>query len=358
MIGLALVTLVATLAAGITQTFRGAVNDLFVADYAITAQNNFSPIPIAVSRAASKAPGVTAAGSVRTGDALVFGKAGFIDRRHARRRGRDRHRSGRLARSDVLSSLGADGAFVDNDYAKKHNLSVGIAVPGHVRHRGDAHVRRQGNLRPTDRWLAVRLRHDLGATWDAENPQPKDLYAFFKMQGGASRRQSGRARDDGEAVPERQGADPRRSSSTTRSRVSRRCSTSSTSCWRCRSLVSLFGIVNTLVLTVFERTREIGMLRAIGMTRRQVRRMIRYESVITALIGAVDRDRARRRARRALLIAVLDFVVFAVPCRAGRSSSRSRQSWSGSSRRSSRRGARQAQPAGSPALRVTEAGAR
>ena len=52
-------------------------------------------------------------------------------------------------------------------------------------------------------------------------------------------------------------------------------------------IVSLFGIVNTLVLTVFERTREIGMLRAIGMTRRQVRRMIRHESVITALIGAV-----------------------------------------------------------------------
>jgi putative ABC transport system permease protein len=51
-------------------------------------------------------------------------------------------------------------------------------------------------------------------------------------------------------------------------------------------VVSLFGIVNTLVLTVFERTRELGMLRAVGMSRRQVRRMIRHESVITALIGA------------------------------------------------------------------------
>ena len=51
-------------------------------------------------------------------------------------------------------------------------------------------------------------------------------------------------------------------------------------------IVSLFGMVNTLVLSVFERTREIGMLRAIGMKRRQVRRMIRQESVITALIGA------------------------------------------------------------------------
>jgi putative ABC transport system permease protein len=51
-------------------------------------------------------------------------------------------------------------------------------------------------------------------------------------------------------------------------------------------LVSLFGIVNTLILTIHERTREIGMLRAIGMTRRQTRRMIRNESIITALIGA------------------------------------------------------------------------
>jgi ABC-type antimicrobial peptide transport system permease subunit len=51
-------------------------------------------------------------------------------------------------------------------------------------------------------------------------------------------------------------------------------------------IVSLFGIVNTLVLSVFERTRELGMLRAVGMTRRQTRRMIRHESVVTALIGA------------------------------------------------------------------------
>ena len=51
-------------------------------------------------------------------------------------------------------------------------------------------------------------------------------------------------------------------------------------------IISLFGMINTLVLAMFERTRELGMLRAIGMSRRQLRRMIRHESIVTALIGA------------------------------------------------------------------------
>ena len=52
-------------------------------------------------------------------------------------------------------------------------------------------------------------------------------------------------------------------------------------------IVSLFGIVNTLVLSIHERTRELGMMRAIGTSRRQVRQIVRYESLITALIGGV-----------------------------------------------------------------------
>ena len=63
-------------------------------------------------------------------------------------------------------------------------------------------------------------------------------------------------------------------------------------------VVSLFGMINTLVLSTFERTRELGMLRAVGMTRRQVRRMVRHESVITALIGAALGLPDRRRACR------------------------------------------------------------
>ncbi len=52
-------------------------------------------------------------------------------------------------------------------------------------------------------------------------------------------------------------------------------------------IVSLFGIVNTLILSIYERTHELGMMRAIGTSRRQIRQMIRYESVITSLIGGI-----------------------------------------------------------------------
>jgi hypothetical protein len=51
-------------------------------------------------------------------------------------------------------------------------------------------------------------------------------------------------------------------------------------------IIAALGIVNTLALSVIERTREIGLLRAVGMSRRQLRRMVRYESVVIAVFGA------------------------------------------------------------------------
>ena len=52
-------------------------------------------------------------------------------------------------------------------------------------------------------------------------------------------------------------------------------------------IIALFGITNTLSLSIYERTREIGLLRAVGMTRPQTRRMIRWESIMVAVIGAI-----------------------------------------------------------------------
>jgi putative ABC transport system permease protein len=53
-------------------------------------------------------------------------------------------------------------------------------------------------------------------------------------------------------------------------------------------LIAAFGIANTLSLSIYERTRELGLVRAVGGTRRQIRATVRWESVITALLGAVQ----------------------------------------------------------------------
>jgi putative ABC transport system permease protein len=52
-------------------------------------------------------------------------------------------------------------------------------------------------------------------------------------------------------------------------------------------IIAVLGIANTLALSVFERTRELGLLRAVGMSRRQTRRMVRWEAAIVSLFGAV-----------------------------------------------------------------------
>src|SRR5215207_10009182 len=120
MIGLALVTLVAVLAQGITSTFRNAVDELWGgAHYAVTAQNNFSPIPVDAAEAAARVPGVEAVGNVRTGDAKAFGGRIFataVNPATAKIFTIDWKEGDR----SVLSTLGPTGAFVDSGYADKH----------------------------------------------------------------------------------------------------------------------------------------------------------------------------------------------------------------------------------------------
>ena len=149
------------------------------------------------------------------------------------------------------------------------------------------------------------------ATFDREYDSPKNLYTFILMQGGVTDANT-KALDDALADF------PNAKAQTREEFVDNQISGLNNILnilyvlLALSVIVSLFGIVNTLVLTVFERTRELGMMRAIGMTRRQVRRMIRHESVITALIGGVL-GIALGIVLAVLLIARVDFIEFSLP---------------------------------------------
>jgi ABC-type antimicrobial peptide transport system permease subunit len=310
MIGLALVTLVATLAAGITSTFRGAVDELFTSDYAITAQNNFSPIPIDAAAAAAKAPGVQAIASTRTAEARIYDSTEFITAVDAD--------AGKVLTLDwkegsqaVLGELGADGAFVDDAYADDHDLRIGSPITVQVPSGKKLELVVKGIFEPPAGGSPFGRVTFSSETFDREYNSPRNLYTFIQMRGDVTEANT-------RALENALADFPNAKAQTREQFVDNQISGLNDILnilyvlLALSVIVSLFGIVNTLVLTVFERTRELGMLRAIGMTRRQVRRMIRHESVITALIGGVL-GIVLGIVLAALLIARVDFIEFAVP---------------------------------------------
>jgi putative ABC transport system permease protein len=310
MIGLALVTLVATLAAGITSTFRDAVDDVFTSDYAITAQNNFTPIPTDAGRAAADARGVEAIASTRTGEARVFDKTEFVTAAEPDT-GQVITLEWKAGSQEVFRQLGDDGAFVDDGYADEHDLRIGSPVTVITPSGKRLSLSIRGIFDPPtggSPFGAVTFSSEL---FDREYQSPRNLYTFIQMRGGTTDENT-RALEA--ALKEFPNAKAQTRDQFVDNQINglNQVLNILYVLLALSVIVSLFGIVNTLVLTVFERTRELGMLRAIGMTRRQVRRMIRHESVITALIGGVL-GIILGIVLGALLIARVDFIEFSLP---------------------------------------------
>jgi putative ABC transport system permease protein len=311
MIGLALVTLVSLLAAGITSTFRDAVDELWgQAEYAITAENNFSPIPIEAAETVAKLDSVEAVGSVRTGEARVFDETIFATA-VTPETSTIFTMEWKEGSQQVLATLGDDGAFVDDGYADDHALAVGSPVEVTFATGERKRFIVKGIFDPPAGGSPFGPVTISAATWDRFNERPRNLYSFVRMRGGQT--------DANLATLQRTLADfPNAKAQTREDFVDNQISGLSAILnilyvlLALSVVVSLFGIINTLVLTVFERTREIGMLRAIGMTRRQVRRMIRQESVITALIGGAL-GIVLGIVLAALLIARVEFIDFSLP---------------------------------------------
>jgi putative ABC transport system permease protein len=310
MIGLALVTLVAVLAAGITTSFRGAVEKIWNADYAITAQNNFSPIPPAAADAAAKSSGVVEVANVRVGDVKAFGKTFFATAVNPSASSiflLDWTQGSQ----ETLATLGADGAFTDKGYAKTHKLVIGSPVKLMFTDGTQKTFHIKGIFDPPAGGSPFGKVTISQAAWDRYNTTPRNLYTFIRMSGGESPANLKTLKAALEPYPIAKVA-------TRKQFIDNQISGLQSTLnilyvlLALSVIVSLFGIVNTLVLTVYERTREIGMLRAVGMTRRQVRRMIRHESVITALIGGLL-GIVLGIVLGALLVSRVSFIQFSLP---------------------------------------------
>jgi ABC-type antimicrobial peptide transport system permease subunit len=260
------------------------VNALFRGDYALTATDNFSPFSTASEKAIAKVPGVTAVSGVRAGKGKAFGHQ--LDVTGVEPNVGDviamKWKEGGPA---TAASLGPDGAFVLEDYAKSHHLHAGSRLTLLTPSGRSLRLVVRGVFKPPKGGSPFASISISASRFDALYENPENLYAFANVQGGVSSAMTARLERALQSYPEAKVA--------TRAQFVKNQEQGLDMLLNLlyvllslSVVVSLFGIVNTLVLTVFERTRELGMLRAVGMSRRQVRRMIRHESVITALIGA------------------------------------------------------------------------
>jgi putative ABC transport system permease protein len=287
MIGVALVVFVAIFAAGIKATIDEGLDNQVRAAGIVTHQNGFNPIPDGVVEELEKVDGVAAVSPVRleTGKLVSDGKTIQVSGVDPATAGEALSLDWAQGSNAALSQLGDGDMVVSQDFADAHDVGVGDEV-AFVTPRGkqvsyrvsaiyDANVQMLGQVALTD---AALVRD-----WES-----KDVFFALVVSSPGT---------DAEAL---KGAEeqalkgfPTAKPQTIQDFKDDQYADIDTLVGivylllALSVIVALLGVVNTLALSVHERTRELGMLRAVGMSRRQVRQMIRGESVITAGIGAV-----------------------------------------------------------------------
>ncbi len=289
MIGVALVTFVAVFAAAISRSFDDALDRQFAGDLIVLNTDGFSPIPPAVSDQVTDVEGVAVVSPFTAAIGRVEGVSGEVQLD-----GIDPDSVAEVANIDfqeggeaALAELNSGGALVEQGFAEGNDIAVGdqlsVTAPDGGEHTFTVAgtVDDQAGLVVQD--VAVsgeRLRADFDARLDLATLVSFDEGVDFDATRDQVDEQLGSAFPNTETRSQQQLKDDQREQI-------QQLLVLIYALLGLSVIVSLFGVVNTLVLTIHERTRELGMLRAIGTSKRQVRQMVRYESVITALIGAI-----------------------------------------------------------------------
>jgi putative ABC transport system permease protein len=291
MIGVALVAFVAIFAAGLRGSIEKSVDNTFPAgDLIVVNQDGFEPISEEVAVSLRDVSGVQEVAGVRFASAKVKGRSGTspvigIDTGSATRLYKAEWKEGSAA---TFSELGSDGVVVDANSGVGKGRKIGdrlvlttptgeqvtYVIKG-LLDAGDFSLLGGGIVIPND-----RLTRDFNVRGDA--------FVFVDFASGADPRTT-RAEIDRTLAARFPNAE-----SQTRQEFKDDQNAQLDPLLiliyvmlALSVLVSIFGIVNTLALSTYERTRELGMMRAIGTSRRQIRSIVRQEAVITSLIGAV-----------------------------------------------------------------------
>ncbi len=286
MIGLALVAFVLVFAAGLKSSIAKVVDENFAGGIVIQNTDGFSPIPAGAAVAAAKVPGVSSVATIRSAKAKVVGdgtanvaaptpnieEAVQIDWKQAGPR--------------ALRRLKDGEAIVSDSFAASHGLELGDAfrlltqtgdrprftVAGEFDDKAGV----LGSVAITQRALA----REFGQTQDQMD------FVLTAPGADAAKVQQLLAAGAKAAFPTTEVLDQQELKEDREEAINGLVILVFV-LLALAVLISLFGVANTLSLSIHERTRELGMVRAIGMSRRQVRTMIRYEAVVTALIGAI-----------------------------------------------------------------------
>jgi putative ABC transport system permease protein len=290
MIGVALVAFVTVFAAGLKSTVAQVVDENFAGGLVIQNSDGFSPIPNGAAKAAEQVPGVELVATIRGAQAKVVenGSPGPTAQVNAPSSniGETVAIEWKQGGPSTLRDLTDGEAIVSDDFAAAQGLEVGDSFQLLTQTRARPRFRVVGEF---DSKLGVFGKVLVTqAVMARDFRQTQDLIDFVEVEEGADAGQVQALLTKGVEVafPIAEVLNQQELKESREDQINQLVMLVY-ALLVFAILISLFGIVNTLALSIHERTRELGMLRAIGMSRRQVRTMIRYEAVITALIGAL-----------------------------------------------------------------------
>ena len=280
MIGLGLVAMVAILASSLKASFNAALEETLKADLTLTT-TTFTPFSPEVADLVRAVPEVEAVSEVRQSGFRFDGRSAFMS-------GVDPQTIDEVALVELdagrLESLGHGSVLVHRDVAEGQGLGIGDPVTLSFPAGGDREFV-VGGILADDRLLGEWVISV--STYEQVFTEQLDAFVLVKGAGGVTPSALQGAVE--QAVTDYPNVEVQDQASFREKQAGfiDQLLGLVTALLALAILIAVFGIVNTLGLSIYERTRELGLLRAVGMTRRQVRSMIRWESVIIAVFGAL-----------------------------------------------------------------------